>query len=182
MSVSRSLKSLLQGPFNKKENAFVVIMASASANSALGTEVLAVQRSAGITSHINILLISLTKAVLQHHAQSCCLHVPALLFSTTWVRNTPLFLVGSYKVFRYGIGGMMRGASKLYRRSRYLYALTRYSVISIEDVVPWRTTIVVHVRCSLRGWYGCTEEAQSLLHRLRHVSLSFEAALERIAN
>ncbi|OAX30997.1 OPT-domain-containing protein, partial [Rhizopogon vinicolor AM-OR11-026] len=32
------------GPFNKKENAFVVIMASASANSALGTEVLAVQR------------------------------------------------------------------------------------------------------------------------------------------
>jgi hypothetical protein len=67
MSVSRSLKSLLQGPFNKKENAFVVIMASASANSALGTEVLAVQRSARITSHINILLISLTKAVLQHH-------------------------------------------------------------------------------------------------------------------
>ncbi|KAG0707311.1 OPT oligopeptide transporter protein-domain-containing protein [Suillus ampliporus] len=32
------------GPFNKKENAFIVIMASASANSALGTEVLAVQR------------------------------------------------------------------------------------------------------------------------------------------
>ncbi|OJA14928.1 hypothetical protein AZE42_10911, partial [Rhizopogon vesiculosus] len=36
------------GPFNKKENAFVVIMASASANSASGTEVLAVQRSASI--------------------------------------------------------------------------------------------------------------------------------------
>jgi hypothetical protein len=34
-----------QGPFNKKENAFIVIMASASATSALGTEVLAVQRS-----------------------------------------------------------------------------------------------------------------------------------------
>ncbi|KAI9452352.1 OPT oligopeptide transporter protein-domain-containing protein [Lactarius psammicola] len=32
------------GPFNKKENAFIVIMASASANAALGTEVLAVQR------------------------------------------------------------------------------------------------------------------------------------------
>lgn len=32
------------GPFNKKENAFIVIMASAAANSALGTEVLAVQR------------------------------------------------------------------------------------------------------------------------------------------
>ncbi|KAH7927126.1 OPT superfamily oligopeptide transporter [Leucogyrophana mollusca] len=32
------------GPFNKKENAFVIIMASAAANSALGTEVLAVQR------------------------------------------------------------------------------------------------------------------------------------------
>ncbi|OJA15602.1 hypothetical protein AZE42_10123 [Rhizopogon vesiculosus] len=32
------------GPFNKKETAFVVIMASASANCALGTEVLAVQR------------------------------------------------------------------------------------------------------------------------------------------
>ncbi|KAF8150696.1 OPT oligopeptide transporter protein-domain-containing protein [Crassisporium funariophilum] len=31
-------------PFNKKENAFIVIMASAAANSALGTEVLAVQR------------------------------------------------------------------------------------------------------------------------------------------
>ncbi|KAK7016289.1 OPT superfamily oligopeptide transporter [Favolaschia claudopus] len=31
-------------PFNKKENAFVVIMASAAANSALATEVLAVQR------------------------------------------------------------------------------------------------------------------------------------------
>ncbi|KII92275.1 hypothetical protein PLICRDRAFT_50693 [Plicaturopsis crispa FD-325 SS-3] len=32
------------GPFNKKENAFAVIMASAASNSALGTEVLAVQR------------------------------------------------------------------------------------------------------------------------------------------
>ncbi|KAI9442368.1 OPT oligopeptide transporter [Lactarius indigo] len=32
------------GPFNKKENAFIVIMAGAAANSALGTEVLAVQR------------------------------------------------------------------------------------------------------------------------------------------
>ncbi|EIM81122.1 OPT oligopeptide transporter [Stereum hirsutum FP-91666 SS1] len=31
-------------PFNKKENAFIVIMAGAAANSALGTEVLAVQR------------------------------------------------------------------------------------------------------------------------------------------
>ncbi|KAG1866764.1 OPT oligopeptide transporter protein-domain-containing protein [Suillus subluteus] len=38
------LRYLNPGPFNKKENAFVVIMASASANSALGTEVLAVQR------------------------------------------------------------------------------------------------------------------------------------------
>jgi OPT oligopeptide transporter protein len=35
---------LYQFPFNKKENAFIVIMASAAANSALGTEVLAVQR------------------------------------------------------------------------------------------------------------------------------------------
>jgi len=39
-----SLNNIFQGPFNKKENAFIVIMASASANSALGTEVLAVQR------------------------------------------------------------------------------------------------------------------------------------------
>jgi OPT family oligopeptide transporter len=31
-------------PFNKKENAFIIIMSSAAANSALGTEVLAVQR------------------------------------------------------------------------------------------------------------------------------------------
>ncbi|KIJ61351.1 hypothetical protein HYDPIDRAFT_116119 [Hydnomerulius pinastri MD-312] len=38
------LKWLNPGPFNKKENAFVIIMASAAANSALGTEVLAVQR------------------------------------------------------------------------------------------------------------------------------------------
>lgn len=34
----------MQHPFNKKENAYIVIMASAAANSALGTEVLAVQR------------------------------------------------------------------------------------------------------------------------------------------
>ena len=34
----------LKQQFNKKENAFIVIMASAAANSALGTEVLAVQR------------------------------------------------------------------------------------------------------------------------------------------
>jgi len=33
-----------KGPFNRKENAFIVIMSSAAANSALGTEVLAVQR------------------------------------------------------------------------------------------------------------------------------------------
>ncbi|KAG1756630.1 OPT oligopeptide transporter protein-domain-containing protein [Suillus paluster] len=32
------------GPFNKKENAFIIIMSSAAANSALATEVLAVQR------------------------------------------------------------------------------------------------------------------------------------------
>ncbi|KAF9241516.1 OPT oligopeptide transporter protein-domain-containing protein [Melanogaster broomeanus] len=38
------LKWLNPGPYNKKENAFAVIMASAAANSALATEVLAVQR------------------------------------------------------------------------------------------------------------------------------------------
>lgn len=37
-------KFLNPHPFNKKENAFIVIMSSAAANSALGTEVLAVQR------------------------------------------------------------------------------------------------------------------------------------------
>lgn len=36
--------TLLQHPFNKKENTFIIIMASAAANSALATEVLAVQR------------------------------------------------------------------------------------------------------------------------------------------
>lgn len=41
---SMNLNPCQQGPFNKKENAFIVIMASAAANSALGTEVLAVQR------------------------------------------------------------------------------------------------------------------------------------------
>jgi hypothetical protein len=41
LSVSSNLS---QGPFNKKENAMIVIMASAAANSALATEVLAVQR------------------------------------------------------------------------------------------------------------------------------------------
>ncbi|KAF8833285.1 OPT superfamily oligopeptide transporter [Paxillus ammoniavirescens] len=38
------LRYLNPHPFNKKENAFIIIMASAAANSALGTEVLAVQR------------------------------------------------------------------------------------------------------------------------------------------
>ncbi|KAG2054727.1 OPT superfamily oligopeptide transporter [Suillus hirtellus] len=38
------LRYLNPGPFNKKENAFIIIMASAAANSALATEVLAVQR------------------------------------------------------------------------------------------------------------------------------------------
>lgn len=49
---SRKLQSLphplcltsFQHPFNKKENAFIIIMASAASNSALATEVLAVQR------------------------------------------------------------------------------------------------------------------------------------------
>ncbi|KAJ7364210.1 OPT oligopeptide transporter protein-domain-containing protein [Mycena albidolilacea] len=40
----RYLNPARKHPFNKKENAFVVIMASAAANSALATEVLAVQR------------------------------------------------------------------------------------------------------------------------------------------
>lgn len=44
LCLSIDLECGLQGPFNKKENAFVIIMASAAANSALGTEVLAVQR------------------------------------------------------------------------------------------------------------------------------------------
>lgn len=38
------LRYLNPGPFNKKENAFIIVMASAAANSALATEVLAVQR------------------------------------------------------------------------------------------------------------------------------------------
>ncbi|KAG1891165.1 OPT oligopeptide transporter protein-domain-containing protein [Suillus subluteus] len=38
------LRYLNPGPFNKKENAFIIIMCSAAANSALATEVLAVQR------------------------------------------------------------------------------------------------------------------------------------------
>ncbi|KAG2041638.1 OPT oligopeptide transporter protein-domain-containing protein [Suillus americanus] len=38
------LRCLNPGPFNKKENAFIIIMCSAAANSALATEVLAVQR------------------------------------------------------------------------------------------------------------------------------------------
>lgn len=38
------LRYLNPGPFNKKENAFIIIMSSAAANSALATEVLAVQR------------------------------------------------------------------------------------------------------------------------------------------
>lgn len=38
------LRYLNPGPFNKKEHTFIVIMASASATSALGTEILAVQR------------------------------------------------------------------------------------------------------------------------------------------
>ncbi|KAG2158266.1 OPT oligopeptide transporter protein-domain-containing protein [Suillus bovinus] len=38
------LRYLNPGPFNKKENAFIIIMASAAASSALGIEVLAVQR------------------------------------------------------------------------------------------------------------------------------------------
>ncbi|KAF9036163.1 OPT oligopeptide transporter [Panaeolus papilionaceus] len=38
------LRYLNPHPFNKKENAFIVIMSSAAANSALGTDVLAVQR------------------------------------------------------------------------------------------------------------------------------------------
>ncbi|KAG2107577.1 OPT oligopeptide transporter protein-domain-containing protein [Suillus cothurnatus] len=38
------LRYLNPGPFNKKENAFIVIMANASASSAFATEVLAVQR------------------------------------------------------------------------------------------------------------------------------------------
>ena len=42
--LSDSSTRLKKGRLNKKENAFVVIMASAAANSALGTVVLAVQR------------------------------------------------------------------------------------------------------------------------------------------
>lgn len=38
------LRYLNPGPFNKKENVFIIIMCSAAANSALATEVLAVQR------------------------------------------------------------------------------------------------------------------------------------------
>ncbi|KAG2144821.1 OPT oligopeptide transporter protein-domain-containing protein [Suillus cothurnatus] len=38
------LRYLNPGPFNKKENAFIIIMCSAAANSAMATEVLAVQR------------------------------------------------------------------------------------------------------------------------------------------
>ncbi|KAE9405207.1 OPT superfamily oligopeptide transporter [Gymnopus androsaceus JB14] len=44
MLIPRRLTWLNPHPYNKKENAFIVIMASAAATSALGTEVLAVQR------------------------------------------------------------------------------------------------------------------------------------------
>ena len=60
-------------------------MASASANSALGTEVLAVQRSASNIRYIMEFTNGSIKIVLQHHAQSWCFDVLALLFSATWV-------------------------------------------------------------------------------------------------
>ncbi|OJA20503.1 hypothetical protein AZE42_11975 [Rhizopogon vesiculosus] len=90
------------GPFNKKETTFVVIMASAAANSALGTEVLAVQR----------LYYNMTP-----NPGASIL----LLFSSQLLgQELPLSHVAhAHVTLRYGIGGMMR--SILLYPSKMLY-------------------------------------------------------------
>ena len=40
-SYTRHIDSALKGPFNKKENAFIIVMASSAANVAMATEVFA---------------------------------------------------------------------------------------------------------------------------------------------
>jgi len=67
-------------------------------------------------------------------------------------------------------------------RNRNSSTLTRHSAIPIKDVVPWRTAIIVHVRCSLWGWCGCTEKAQSVLLRVHYVSPSIGLLWHKFAN
>lgn len=59
---------------------------------------------------------------------------------------------------------------------------TRHPVISIKDVIPRCATIVVHVRCSLRGRDGSTEETQGLLHGVFCVSSCIKSGDHRSSN
>ena len=110
MFVAPGLKELSQGPFNKKENAFVVIMASAAANSALGTEILAVQRLASITYRVDKIHWYIRKGY-----TTISRPIPLLQFSCSSLLNClgtsyygDYFWRIAHEVIRYGIGGMMR--------------------------------------------------------------------------
>ncbi|KAF8843591.1 OPT superfamily oligopeptide transporter [Paxillus ammoniavirescens] len=71
------LRYLNPHPFNKKENAFIIIMASAAANSALATEVLAVQRL-----YYNITPDAVTSALLLFSSQLLGYGIGGLMRST----------------------------------------------------------------------------------------------------
>ncbi|KJA26235.1 hypothetical protein HYPSUDRAFT_307929 [Hypholoma sublateritium FD-334 SS-4] len=83
-------------PFNKKENALIVIMASAAANSALGTEVLAVQRLYyNINPNPAASILCVTNDVKHCKIWTVLINISdSLLFSS--------------QLLGYGIGGLLR--------------------------------------------------------------------------
>ncbi|KAI0266365.1 OPT oligopeptide transporter protein-domain-containing protein [Gloeopeniophorella convolvens] len=125
------------GPFNKKENAFIVIMASAAANSALGTEVLAVQRlyyniTPGGASSIFLLFSS---QLLGYGIGGLMRHV--LLYPTKMLYPGVLPLISMFDAF-------FKDKSGNAKRLRLFYVA--FTVIFIWEIFPeWMFPLVTGV-------------------------------------
>ncbi|KAF8447559.1 OPT oligopeptide transporter protein-domain-containing protein [Boletus edulis BED1] len=86
-------------PFNRKENAFIIIMASAAANSALATEVLAVQRLYyNITPNAAISIFLLFSSQLLGYGIGGVLR-PILLYPSKMLYPTVLPLISMFDAF-----------------------------------------------------------------------------------
>ncbi|EGN99901.1 hypothetical protein SERLA73DRAFT_106779 [Serpula lacrymans var. lacrymans S7.3] len=115
------------GPFNKKENAFIVIMASAAANSALGTEVLAVQRLYyNITPNAGASIFLLFSSQLLGYGIGGLMR-PVLLYPSKMLYPIVLPLLSMFDA-------LFKGGSSAQRKLKIFYIV--FGVIFIWEMFP----------------------------------------------
>lgn len=127
-------------------------MASAAANSALGTEVLAVQR----------LFYNITPN-------------PATSIFMLFASQMVGYGIGG--LMRCKLSPILGAEAISHSHLCFFISTYSYFVVPNKDAVPGSPSPHLHVRCLFRGREDKQEEAQTLLRRLRHVSFFLSDSL-----